>query len=346
MEEVTKIEEDKNDSKKIKNLISLVILLGGLFVGSIFVDVAQLVRGGGYSQKMLSQIDVFESVGKTWVAYSDPIVNVKVLTDEACEECNPEETLVLLRRILPTISASRVDQGSEEGIKMLSDLKIKTIPAYIFSKEVAETEFYVQAQQIFENFDDQYVLKTAEAGIQVGKYIELPKIGENDIKIGPDDAKVKVIEFSDFQCPFCQRFHPAISQAVNEYGDKIQFVYKHLPLAFHSQAENAALASECANEQGKFMIYVGKLFEEQNNWGKTEGTQSFKNLAVQVGLNPSQFGQCLDSRKYQDKINSDREEAASFGVSGTPGTFINGQFKGGAIDFAGLKEIINEELEK
>ncbi len=342
--EDTSAKEDKD--KKIKNLIALAILLGGLFVGSIFVDLVQLIKGGGYSQRALSQIDVFGSAGKTWVAYPDPIVSVQVLTDEDCDSCNPEETLVLLRRILPTISAVKVDQNSEEGTAMLADLNIKALPAYIFSKEIEETEFYLQAQQLFEQFGDKYSLKTAEAGIQVGKYIDLPQVGENDIKIGPDDAKVKVIEFSDFQCPFCKRFHASISKTLETYGDKIQYVYKNLPLGFHLQAENAALASECANEQGKFLAYADKLFEKQDDWGKSEGTQKFKTLALQTGLNASQFNQCLDSGKYQEKINSDKEEAASFGVSGTPGTFINDQFKGGAVDFESLKTIIDEELEK
>lgn len=343
---VEDISTKNNENKKIKNLISLVILLGGLFIGSVFVDVVQLIKGGGYSQRTLSQIDVFESAGKTWVAYPDPIVKIQVLVDENCDGCNPEETLVLLRRILPTISATKVDQNSEEGEKMLADLNIKTLPAYIFSKEIEETDFYFQAQQLFEKFNDKYVLKTAEAGIPIGKYIDLPEVSENDIKIGPDDAKVKVIEFSDFQCPFCKSFHPSIKKALEEYGDKIQYVYKHLPLGFHLQAENAALASECANEQGKFLAYADKLFENQDDWGQSEGTQKFKTLALQIGLNASQFNQCLDDVKYQEKVNKDKEEAASFGISGTPGTFINDQFRGGAIDFENLKTIIDEELEK
>jgi len=98
---------------------------------------------------------------------------------------------VLLRRILPTISATKVDQSSEEGAAMLADLNIKALPAYIFSKEIEETDFYLQAQQLFEQFGDKYVLKTAEAGIQAGKYIELPQVGEEDIKIGPDGLKLK-----------------------------------------------------------------------------------------------------------------------------------------------------------
>ncbi|MFC1756334.1 DsbA family protein [Patescibacteria group bacterium] len=332
--------------KKIKNLVSIAILVGGLFLGSVFVDVAQLVKGGGYSEGALSKTDVFSSVGKTWVAYADPIVKIEVLTDEDCESCDPGETLVLLRRILPTISVSKIDQNSEEGVKLLEEANIKTLPAFVFSKEIKETEFFLQTEQLFDPVGDKFILKTTEAGIKAGKYIDLPTVGENDIKIGPDDAKVKVIEYSDFQCPFCNKFHPEVIKVLDEYGDKIQYVYKHLPLAFHLQAENAALASECANEQDKFLPYADRLFTDQEAWGKTEGTQTFKTMARQVGIDVAQFNECLDSKKYQDKINSDKEEAANFGVSGTPGTFINDQFQGGAINFETLKTIIDEELEK
>lgn len=343
---VSAAEEAKMKDKKIKNLIAAVILLGGLFLGSVFVDVVQLVKGGGYSEKALKKTDVFAGAGKTWVAYSEPIIKIKALTDDSCEDCNPEETIALLRRVLPTISVSKVASDSEEGKKLLADFGIRALPAFVFSKDIADTEFFVQTEQLFEKKDGQYLLKTAEAGIKAGKYLDLPKIGEGDIKIGPDDAKVKIIEFSDFQCPYCQRFHLEMNKVLAEYGDKIQFVYKHLPLEFHPQAQNAALASECANEQGKFLAYADKLFQDQEKWGKTEGVQSFKDAARQLGLNSAQFNKCLDDAKYQEKIASNSEEAANFGISGTPGTFINAQFQGGASNFETMKGIIDQELAK
>lgn len=344
--EVSAMEDAKTKDKKTKNLIAAVILLGGLFLGSVFVDIAQLVKGNGYSERVLKKTDVFEAAGKTWVAYSEPIVKINVLTDDNCEECNPKETLILIRRVLPTISVSKITNDSEEGEKILTDFKIRSLPAFVFSKEIANTEFFSETQQLFEKINDEYLLRTAEAGIKIGKYLELPKIEEGDIKIGPNDAKVKIVEFSDFQCPYCQKFHSEMNKVINEYGDKIQFVYKHLPLDFHPQANNAALAAECANEQGKFRPYADKLFQDQEKWGKTEGIQGFKNIAGQLGLNISQFSKCLEEAKYQEKIANNSAEAASFGISGTPGTFINDQFLGGASDFETMKEMIDHELTK
>ncbi len=333
--------------KKIKNLISLTILLGGLLVGSLFVDVAQMVRGGGFSQKILNQSDVFTLNGKTWVAYEEPLVKVQVLTDDTCEKCNPEETVVVLKKEMPTILTEKVDINSEAGKNLAEKFNVKSIPAFIFSKDIEQSALLAQAQAVFEQKDDQYLLNSSAVGLPVGKYLEMPTIGENDIVVGSRDAKVRVIEYSDFQCPYCKQMHDSvIAPMLKEYGDKVAYVYKHLPLNFHPQAQNSALASECANEQGKFLAYANKLFATQAEWGKTEGTQSFKNYARQIGLNASQFNQCMDSNKYADKITANAQEAQSFRISGTPGTFLNDQFNGGVVPYASFKQSIDAELAK
>lgn len=334
-------------TKKIKNLTSAVILLAGLLLGSIFVDTAQLIKGGGYSQKALKNTDIFASEGKTWVAYADPIVKVQVVTDDACEACKPDDILVSLRRVMPTISVAKVKSDSEEGKKMITDFGIKSLPAFLFSEELEKTGFFVQVQQLFEKKDKTYVMNTAEAGIKAGKFIEMPQIGDADIKVGPADAKVKIIEFSDFQCPYCKKLHEeTIAKALKDYEGKVFFVYKQLPLSFHAQAETAALASECANEQGKFTEYADKLFATQADWGKTTGNQSFKTYAAQLKLNTGQFGKCLDEKKYQDKVNKDKEEAGKFGISGTPAFFINDNFQNGMVAYEEVKKIIDDALNK
>jgi protein-disulfide isomerase len=341
-------EDNPDEDKKIKNLIALSVLLGGLFIGSIFVDVIQLIKGSGYSQKALSRMDIFELGGKTWVAYPEPIVKVQVVSDDTCPECAPDEVLVWLRRVAPTILAEKIDVNSSSGKQFITHEEIKTVPAFIFSGAVEKTEFFQQAQVLFNKKNDKYILSTSELGVPVGKYIETPSATQNDIKIGPEDAKVKVVVFTDFQCPYCKTFHTsAIKNALSAYGDKVLFVFKNLPLEFHSQSGNAALAAECAHEQGKFIVYADKLFGGQDIWGKTEGTQSFKNYAQQTsGMNIAKFNQCLDDKKYQDKVGQNEAEANSFGISGTPAVFVNNQFKNGAIDYNTLKAAIDEELAK
>jgi len=338
----------KNNSKKIKNLISLSILLGGLFIGSLFVDVAQLIKGSGFSQRMLDKSDVFNSNGKTWVAFDEPIIKVQVLTDDACEKCNPEEAVVGLKREFPTMLTQKIDINSDEGKDFQKKFEIKTIPAFVFSNEVEKTIIFSQAKAAFTKVENSYVLSSTAVGLPVGKYIETPSVSDNDINIGSRDAKVKVIEFSDFQCPYCRKSHEeVVSKILKEYGDKVLYVFKPFPLEnIHPQSRNAVLAAECANEQGKFGQYSDKLFTTQDAWGKVSGTVSFKSYAKQIGINGAQFDQCLDSKKFDDRINASIEEARNFGISGTPALFINDQVVSGLPKYDDVKKIIDEQLSK
>jgi len=337
--------ESKRQRKYIQNLVSVIILLAGLLLGSVLVDIAQLVTGQGFSQKAINNADVFEVDGRTWVAFEEPIVDLAVVTDEECEECQPDEALVFLRRYLPTIFTKKVDINSAQGERMVQEFNIKTIPAFIFDSSVEEASFYFQAEPLFERQGEQFVLNTAQLGLPVGKYLELPNVNEDSIRIGSQEAPIQVVEFSDFQCPFCKAIHPTIIKVMQEFGEEtVQYVYKHLPLGFHGQAENSALASECAHEQEKFIEYADLLFAKQEQWGQSQGTALFKQYARQLGLKSQQFNQCLDSKKYQGKIEADMAEAQEFGLTGTPSTFINGEFLSGAADYESLKAIIENQL--
>lgn len=334
------------DKKKVKDLSAIIIILAGLFAGSLFVDFVQLALGRGFSSQAVKTHALLEAGGKTWVAYDDPKVTVQIVTDKECEACDPSEALVWLRRVLPTLEAMPIESGSDTGKLLIERFQVTSLPAFIFSGNVAESHFYAQASSLFEAAGGRYFFDMGKIGLPVGKYLTLPKIDDTDITVGPKDASVKIIEYADFQCPYCKVFQADVNKALKEYEGKILFVYKHLPLSFHPQAQNAALAGSCANEQGKFQAYADNLFAKQDEWSKTAGTQKFKDYAWRLGLNGRQFTQCLDTKKYQDKMNTDMAEAESFAISGTPGTFVNGTFLPGAVGYESLKQAIDAELTK
>ncbi len=272
---------------------------------------------------------------------------MQVISDETCEACKPDEVVLGIHRIVPTVLTEKVDFNSEKGAELVKKFELKTLPAFVVSSEVEKTEFFNQAAAVFSKKDNAYVLKTSDLGIPPGKYIESPQVKESDIQVGDKESKVKLFLFSDFQCPYCKSFHEGtLKKILSAYGDKVLFVFKNYPLSFHPQAENAALAAECANEQGKFMAYADKLFANQATWGKTQEAASFKTYAQQIGLNASQFNQCLDDKKYADKINGDKVDADNFGISGTPTLFINDQVMNAASTYDDLKKIIDNELAK
>lgn len=339
--------EERKD-KQIKNLAALAIVLGGLFLGSLFVDVFQLFAGRGYSERALKKADVVEMAGKTWVAYADPKVTVKVLTDtENCENCDPDQALLALRRVMPTLEAKEVDIDTTDGKSLREGADVISVPAFFFAPEVEKTSIFAQAEPLFQKQESGwYFLDASKLGLPAGKYLSLPEVTDGDMVWGNKDAKVKIVEYSDYQCPFCRALHTELKPLLQEYKDKVLYVYKHYPLPFHAQAESAALATACANDQGKFFEYGDLLFQKQDEWGKTTGVGSFKTYARTLGLNAATFNECLDSKKHLEKVNADKAEGEKFGISGTPGTFVGGTFFGGAVGADQLKTAIDAELAK
>jgi len=169
-------------------------------------------------------------------------------------------------------------------------------------------------------------------------------ITENDHVRGNPQAEITLVEFSDMECPFCSRFHPTALQALEEYGDKMRWVYKHFPLdAIHPQARPSAEASECVWEQAGdegFWKFTDAMFENQSRLGNA----FYEEIAEQVGVNLSQFQTCVAERKYQDKVEQDYQQGLQAGVTGTPGSFVNGTPVKGAIPYEQLKAIIEAAL--
>lgn len=170
--------------------------------------------------------------------------------------------------------------------------------------------------------------------------------------LGNKDAKVTIVEFSDFQCPFCKRYidetHSQINDTYIKTG-KVKFAYRHYPLSFHANAAKAAEASECANEQGKFWNYHDLLFDNQDTWASQEpaaAADSFTDYAGQLGLNTDQFRSCLDTGKSKAAVDADFVAGGEAQVDGTPTFFINGNRVVGAVPFSDLQKVIDEELKK
>lgn len=334
---------ERKSQKKIKNLIAVIVLLTGALIGSLFLDFAQMVRGEGFSQKALRDAKVVEYVDQTWVAYDDPKVTVRVFTADDCASCVTDEVLVWLRRIIPTIEATQENINEDILKKEAEDYGIEHIPAFIFSQEIEDTDFFRQAEILFEKNGDEYILKTAQLGVPVGEYITSPTIGDA-ISVGEVSAPITIIEYSDFECPFCKVLHPVVEEALKEYGDKINYVYKHLPLPDNERSIPAAIAAECAHQQGEFLPYANILFSRQAQWSKQKTDFSFNSYARELGLDRVAFAACLTDEKHTEKISSERDEAIEYGLTGTPTLFVNDQFSGGVITYEELREMIEVEL--
>ncbi len=182
--------------------------------------------------------------------------------------------------------------------------------------------------------------ETSPAELKESSMEELT-VSEKDHIRGNPDAPVTIVEYSDFQCPFCARFHPTVQQILEDYPDQVRWVYKHFPLdSIHSEARPSAEASECAAEQGKFWEFADGLFENQSRLG----SNLYKEIASKIGLNIGQFENCVSSRKYKDKVEADYQEGIKAGVTGTPGSFVNGEKIPGAVPYDYLKTTVEQAL--
>jgi protein-disulfide isomerase len=158
---------------------------------------------------------------------------------------------------------------------------------------------------------------------------------------GGAKAPVTIIEFSDYQCPFCKRAEDVVDQVMKTYGDKVRLVFRDYPLPFHPNARPAAEAANCANAQGKFWPYHQKLFANQS----ALAADNLKTYAKDLGLDGAKFEQCLaDDKSIKTAIDKDVSDGEKVGVNGTPAFFINGRMLSGAQPFEKFKEIIDDEL--
>jgi protein-disulfide isomerase len=177
---------------------------------------------------------------------------------------------------------------------------------------------------------------------QVAAAEPVPAIKDGEHILGNPDAPIEIIEYSDFECPFCSRFTDTMKQVVEEYDGQVKVVYRHFPLSFHPNAQKAGEAAECAGEQGKFWPMHDKIFEYAA--AKNMSVQIWKDEARKMGLNGAQFDECLDSDKFAAKVQQDALEGQAAGVTGTPGTFVNGTLVSGAVPFAQMKSVIDAAL--
>ncbi|HLD49685.1 MAG TPA: DsbA family protein [bacterium] len=158
---------------------------------------------------------------------------------------------------------------------------------------------------------------------------------------GPANAKITLVEFSDFHCPFCKRVGPSLVDLQKNFPGQVRRVWRHFPLAMHVGAQQTHEASECAFEQGKFWEYHDKLFE---TLGQPRDPAALVKIAEDLKLNKSKFEKCLTTEKYKDRVLKDIAKGSQSGVSGTPAVFVNGQIVEGSQPYQTFEQIVKSKL--
>jgi len=342
------LEEDENINtdagvyeklrKNNKTLIAIAILLGGVAGGSFFIDIAQLFSQRGFSARAIKDAQVVEYDGNTWVRYDDPKITVDVFDADDCKDCVTDEVLVRLRSLIPTLEAHRIDIRTEEGKQLVKDNDIKHIPAFVFSKDIIDADFYQGAAILFkETSNNKYYFEAASVGVPVGEYLSEPSV-DTGISLGAEDSKVTIVTYTDFTCKMCSVINPIINKVQKEFKDDVRVITKAIPAPEQKNAMEIALAANCAHEQGKFEEYTNTLFNQQTALTKSEKvTELLSRYATNLKLDTELFANCLIDEDNGEKIEQNQKEASQFAVVGTPTLFINGQPHVGVMTYESLK---------
>jgi protein-disulfide isomerase len=168
------------------------------------------------------------------------------------------------------------------------------------------------------------------------------QVAANGPAKGAEGAPVTIVEFSDFQCPFCSKAVPTMDQLLANYAGKVRLVFRHFPLPFHENAQKAAEAAVCADQQGKFWQLHDAMFAHQT----ALAVNDLKSYAQQAGLDAGKFQQCLDSGAGAQKVQQDMADARKAGVESTPAFFVNGKLLMGALPYEQFKQAVDDELSK
>lgn len=271
---------------------------------------------------------------------------------------NTLETQVL--QTLVKEEAAKAGQSEEQWLKAQIDTKVKPPPEEEIQKVFTENQPRMPPGSTIETMRGQIIdfltqdqkrelARTIFDGLKKQANVQFllkePAKPRKQVEAkgparGPENAKVTIVEFSDFQCPFCSRAHDTVEEVMTAYAGKVRLVFRQFPLDFHQQAPKASEAALCAGEQQKFWEYHTALFKNQQKLMP----EDLKAHATALGLDAAKFNECLDSGKNAKVVLEDIAAGKKVGVTGTPAFFINGVMLSGAQPLEEFKKVIDAEL--
>ena len=266
----------------------------------------------------------------------DDMIEQKLIRDKAKKEG------MAVDQFLSQQVEAKVTEPTDKEIRELYDARKEQIGKKL--KEVKDQiTAYIKNNRRARARNELIASLRRDADIKIG--LEPPRV-DIDVKgapsIGDKNAGVTIVEFSDYQCPFCGRARPTVWRLVDEYKNNLRYVFMDFPLSFHRDAQKAHEAAHCAGEQGKYFEFNRKVFGNQQKMKVAD----LKNYAKQLQMDAKKFDQCLDSGKFKDQVSELMRKGMDAGVSGTPAFFINGILLSGAQPYEAFKELIDSELNR
>lgn len=246
----------------------------------------------------------------------------------------------LLKKEVEDKTAAPTDQEIQDAYKALSR-RLGGKPLDEVRDDVTKAVLKQKQGQRYAEYMDE--LHTKYGVVSQLPYPDVPRATvsvDDDPAIGPADAPVTIVQFADYQCPYCGRAQDTVDQVMKAYDGKVRFVFRDFPLSFHQNAQPAAIAANCAAKQEKFWGVHDAIMKDQ----KALSDADLEKLAADNGLDLAKWNECRKDASIADEIQKDEKDGESLGVTGTPAFFINGIFLNGAQPYDKFKAIIDREL--
>lgn len=345
------------------------ILLSDMQVMRSFNDTAKIVRVGdqtfvavqNLSEDFLLELGKENELavygGRAWIPVEGLPVELIVVNDATCGEvCAPDQAVGMLRQALtPALLVRNTDINSPEGKALQEKFSLNSVPAYVLGSSVENLErdgkkVLDQLASVLTPNDGQYLIRSEQVGFPVGKYLSAPEIDlEGEPTLG--NGTVQVVEFTDFQCPFCKRLHDENKDLIARLVEEgtIRYVAKDFPLEFHKEALPLHVVASCVQKFAGSQAYFalrGEFFDRQSEWsGKgVQAAQAFgMEVAQQFHSNTEELSACVADESVLQEITEDMAEGRGLGVSGTPTLFIGTQRMPGAISADMFERAVESE---
>jgi protein-disulfide isomerase len=279
--------------------------------------------------------DLYESSRKA----VDALIGEFLLIEEAAKRGTSPEALVRQQ-----VDDALIAPVREEEVRDIYERSRPMMGNVTFEQATLAIQSYLQESRRNDAREAFLNELLARASGDVVIHIEPPRydvpVGADDESFGPEAATLTVVEYSDFQCPFCKRAAPDLRKLVESYPDRVRLVWRHFPLPGHPDARGAAEAAACAGEQGAFWNYHDELFANQDRLDASD----LRRYAEDIGLETGWFDECTRSHRYQATVSDDIAGGTALGVSATPAIFVNGRLMLGAVGYDAYKKVIEEEL--
>ncbi len=300
-----------------------------------------------YGDQIISEGELDEMVYAKLIAIRQQEYDIKrqqleqTIFERLVEQAALAEGLTAEQYLQQEVNAKLAQPSDEEIQKVLDQYRSRLNP----DEEKARQQVvgYLQQQQQGQVTTELKDRLFNEANVQIMLQpirFEAVVTDAHPARGGDADAPVTIIEYTDFQCPFCSRVQPTIEAILEQYDGSVRHVFKQLPLPMHAQARLGAEAALCAGDQGQFWEMHDWLFANKNSINR----DALAAQAATLGLDVDEFNGCIDAEKYASLIDEDVQEANSFGITGTPGFLINGRVLRGAVPMDQFQAVINEEL--